>query len=110
MVTWALENAIETADSMRCRGYGLPGRTAFSVFRFDRRDISALSFILACEAYIIAGALSGGLYFRYFPSVRGVWGGAYTISLFVVCLALYAAPVVINLVEDRKWKILESKI
>ena len=33
MVTWALENAIETADSMKSRGYGLPGRTAFSIYR-----------------------------------------------------------------------------
>ena len=31
MVTWALENAIETADSMKSRGYGLRGRTAFSI-------------------------------------------------------------------------------
>lgn len=38
MTTWALENAIETADSMKSRGYGLPGRTSFSMFRFDRRD------------------------------------------------------------------------
>ena len=38
MVTWALENAIETADSMRSRGYGLKGRTSFSLFRMDRRD------------------------------------------------------------------------
>ncbi|MEG2680034.1 MAG: energy-coupling factor transporter transmembrane component T, partial [Oscillospiraceae bacterium] len=30
LVTWALENAIETADSMKSRGYGLPGRTAYS--------------------------------------------------------------------------------
>ena len=29
MVTWALENAIEAADSMKSRGYGLQGRTAF---------------------------------------------------------------------------------
>ena len=48
MVTWALENAIETADSMRSRGYGLPGRTAFSIYRFDRRDKSALLFLLFC--------------------------------------------------------------
>jgi energy-coupling factor transport system permease protein len=110
MVTWALENAIETADSMRCRGYGLPGRTAFSVFRFDRRDFAALLFILACDAYITAGALAGGLYFRYFPSVAGVWGGTYPISLFAVCFALFAMPVAINVREDRKWKLLESKI
>jgi energy-coupling factor transport system permease protein len=110
MVTWALENAIETADSMRCRGYGLPGRTAFSVFRFDRRDTRALIFILAVGAYIAAGAFSGGLYFRYFPTVRGIWGGAYSVSLFVACFALYAMPVAINVVEDIKWKAIESGI
>ncbi|MDR2132003.1 MAG: energy-coupling factor transporter transmembrane protein EcfT [Clostridiales Family XIII bacterium] len=110
MVTWALENAIETADSMKCRGYGLPGRTAFSVFRFDRRDFMALLFMLACDAYIVAGALAGGLYFRYFPSVAGVWGGLRTTGLFAVCFALYAMPVAINLREDAKWKALEAKI
>ena len=31
MVTWSLESAIDTADSMRSRGYGQPGRTAFSI-------------------------------------------------------------------------------
>jgi energy-coupling factor transport system permease protein len=110
MVTWALENAIETADSMRCRGYGLPGRTAFSVFRFDLRDRIALLYIIACDAYIIAGALTGGLRFRYFPSVAGVWGEPYSVSLFAVCFALYAAPLVINAFEDRKWRRLEAGI
>ena len=38
LVTWALENAIETSDSMRSRGYGLHGRTAFSIYRLTRRD------------------------------------------------------------------------
>ena len=33
LVTWALENAIDTADSMKSRGYGMPGRTAFSIFQ-----------------------------------------------------------------------------
>jgi energy-coupling factor transport system permease protein len=108
MVTWALENAIETADSMRCRGYGLPGRTAFSIFRFDRRDFAALLFVLACDAHILAGGLAGGLYFRYFPSVAGVGGGPYPVSLFTVFFALCAMPVAINLWEDRKWKALES--
>jgi energy-coupling factor transport system permease protein len=50
------------------------------------------------------------MYFRYFPTVRGVWGGAYSVSLFIACFALYAAPVAINVIEDRKWKALESKL
>lgn len=62
MVTWALENAIETADSMKGRGYGLPGRTAFSIFRFDRRDKRALLYILTCAAVVVAGAVTGGCF------------------------------------------------
>ncbi len=37
LVTWALENAIETSDSMRSRGYGLKGRTAFSIYKFTKK-------------------------------------------------------------------------
>lgn len=48
MLTWSLENAIETADSMKSRGYGLPGRTAFSIYRFDDRDKMALGWLLYC--------------------------------------------------------------
>ena len=46
MISWALENAIDTADSMKARGYGLPGRTAFSIFIFDKRDLKTLLYIL----------------------------------------------------------------
>ncbi|MDR1960774.1 MAG: energy-coupling factor transporter transmembrane protein EcfT [Gracilibacteraceae bacterium] len=106
MVTWALENAIETADSMKARGYGLPGRTAFSIFRFDRRDFCLLAFILVCGAYIIGGAAAGGLYWRWFPTVRVLWGGALPVSLFAAHCALCALPVIFNLAEDRKWKTL----
>jgi energy-coupling factor transport system permease protein len=110
MVTWALENAIETADSMRGRGYGLMKRTAFSLYHFDRRDGAALIFILACSAYILYGVASGGLYFRYFPTVTGVLSGAYAFSLFAAYGALCLLPMILNFAEDRKWKLIASKI
>ena len=50
MVTWSLENAIETADSMKSRGYGLPGRTAFSIYSFDGRDGKALAWLIAAAS------------------------------------------------------------
>ncbi len=53
MITWALENAIETADSMKARGYGLRGRTAFSIFRFDRRDGIVLSIMAVLLAFLL---------------------------------------------------------
>jgi energy-coupling factor transport system permease protein len=110
MVTWALENAIETADSMKCRGYGLPKRTAFSIFRFDRRDLSALLFVLICGGYLTAGTVSGGLGFLYYPMLEGVRTGTYAISLFVCYCALCLMPLALNVREDRKWKSLRSNI
>ncbi|MBQ5746432.1 MAG: energy-coupling factor transporter transmembrane protein EcfT, partial [Clostridia bacterium] len=51
MITWALENAIETADSMKSRGYGLKGRTAFSIYRMDDRDKYALIWLGFCGLF-----------------------------------------------------------
>jgi energy-coupling factor transport system permease protein len=109
MVTWALENAIETADSMKSRGYGLPRRTAFSIYRFDRRDIHALIFILGCAVYITIGSVTGGLYFRYFPTVRGVWDTPYAVSIFAVYFALCIFPLIVNVKEDFHWRSLKYK-
>ena len=108
LVTWALENAIETADSMKSRGYGLPGRTAFSIYRFDDRDKMALGWLAFCGFYICSGWLAGGLYWRYFPSVKYVSPGPFPISFQLVYLALCLTPVILNVKEDRKWTRLQS--
>ncbi|MCL2766538.1 MAG: energy-coupling factor transporter transmembrane protein EcfT, partial [Peptococcaceae bacterium] len=105
-----LENAVETADSMKSRGYGLKDRTAFSIYSFDKRDMCTMLFLAACGLYVIIGAGLGGLYFRYFPTVKGVGSDVFSISLYVVYFALCFMPVVINLLEDTKWKSIQSKI
>ena len=107
MVTWCLESAIETADSMKSRGYGLPGRTAFSIYRFDDRDKAALCWLCFCGFYIFAGWMAGGLSWRYYPIIKGTLAGAFPISFQLVYLALCLTPVILNRVEDRKWKHLQ---
>ncbi|MDR3296465.1 MAG: energy-coupling factor transporter transmembrane protein EcfT [Clostridiales Family XIII bacterium] len=110
LVTWALENAVETADSMRGRGYGLPGRSAFSIYRLEGRDLRALFFMGAMGAYVVAGNWAGGLYWRYFPGLRGVSATFFSCSLFAAYFILCMTPFVIDRIEDRKWKALQSKI
>ena len=109
LVTWALENAIETADSMKSRGYGLPGRTAFSIYRLDSRDKGALAWLAFCGFYILAGWMAGGLYCRYYPTVRVAPITPMTVSFQLVYLALCLTPVFLNKSEDRKWKHLRSE-
>ena len=109
MVTWSLENAIETADSMRSRGYGLPGRTAFSIYRFDDRDKNVLAWLIFCGAYILSGWLAGGMYFRYYPTVKTAAWTPMTVSFMCIYLALVLTPVILDRKEDRQWKSLQSE-
>ncbi|MBQ2691739.1 MAG: energy-coupling factor transporter transmembrane protein EcfT [Clostridia bacterium] len=104
MITWCLENAIETADSMKSRGYGLPGRTAFSVYRMDDRDRTALGWLGFCGFYIICGAAAGGMNWRYYPTVKCAAWGAFPISFQLIYMLLCLTPSVIDLMEERKWK------
>ncbi|MCM1273544.1 MAG: energy-coupling factor transporter transmembrane protein EcfT [Clostridium sp.] len=51
VITWTLEDYIESSQSMKCRGYTLKGRTAFSIYRFDNRDRSVV--IMLCTGIIV---------------------------------------------------------
>ena len=110
MITWALENAIETADSMKSRGYGLPGRTAFSIYRFEKRDKKALLVIALLGCFVLLGGLSGGLKWRYFPSMKGTISGIYTISLWIAYMGLCLVPIIINRQEERQWDATQLEI
>ncbi|MDR2712108.1 MAG: energy-coupling factor transporter transmembrane protein EcfT [Clostridiales bacterium] len=111
MITWALENAIETADSMKCRGYGLLGRTAFSIYRFSHRDLYALIFLLTCGTAIIAGGFYGAFDFRYFPTIKAqTINYALCIMNYALYFALCVMPLIITGKEARDWKATQSKI
>lgn len=109
LVTWALENAIDTADSMKARGYGLPGRTAFSIYRFDRRDKRALLLLLLCGGGVILGAFTGKLKFVYMPILSGAAFDLWQAGVFVLYLILCAVPIIINGKEGLKWKALQKR-
>ena len=100
LVTWSLEHAIETADSMKSRGYGLKGRTAFSIYRFDDRDRYAFLWLLFCGIFIVSGWMAGKLQWRYYPTVDG----KLFVPLQLVYLALCVTPLIVNGWEAKTWK------
>lgn len=106
MITWSLERSVTTSDSMRARGYGLPKRTAFAIFRFKKRDLFALLYMLALGTYIIFGALGGAVAFECFPYIRM----NNEISVFTAYFLLLIFPVIIEVKEGWKWKLLKRKI
>lgn len=110
MITWALENAIETADSMKSRGYGLKGRNAFSIYRFDERDKYTLIWFVFCGLFLLAGTMLMAFGFRYFPNIRYASLDMTTIPFYCVYFALSITPVILNWKEERKWKTLISNM
>ncbi len=110
MITWSLENAIDTSDSMKSRGYGLPKRTSFSNYHFDKRDCGAFLVILALGIYVVTGGINGVLVYKYFPALKGPEITCYSISVFICYGLLVLSPVIIEVKEAVKWNILRSKI
>ena len=109
MITWALENAIDTADSMRSRGYGIPGRTAFSVFRFSERDIAAITAIVFLGLYVLVGSFAGAAEILYFPYLKSVPFSLYSVSVYFAYGILCLIPIFIEIWEVIKWNVSDWK-
>lgn len=103
-VTRALEASIETADSMRSRGYGLKNRTAYTTYRLDDRDKGMLTIILLSGGFALSGQLCKGLYWRSYPTLRSVEPSRFTIGFFAAFAVLALTPFIFDALEDRKWK------
>ena len=95
---------------MRSRGYGLPNRTTFSIYRFDDRDRTATAWLLFCGAYILSGWMAGGTYFRYYPTVKAATLSPMNASFLLVYLALVLTPVILDRKEARAWQSSKSAI
>lgn len=108
MLTWSLENAVETTDSMKSRGYGLPGRSAFSIYRFDPRDKTCLLWLLSCGFYILCGWAGGGFAWRYFPALAAGALTPLTASFFAAYLALCLTPALVNAYAAKAWAATEG--
>ncbi len=109
MTSWALENAIETSDSMMARGYGLANRTSFSIYGFSLRDKLALGYLLTNVGLILLGNIYGLTNMKFYP--RLVMGGLNLRSaiVYLAYFLLCILPIVINIQEEIRWKSIELK-
>ncbi|PEL09899.1 energy-coupling factor transporter transmembrane component T [Bacillus sp. AFS017336] len=108
LVTWALENGIETADSMKSRGYGLRGRTAFSIFKFEKRDRIVLAIFIVCTTIILIGTYQGITSIKYYPAILIKPLTIWNLFVYFTYLLFLFTPMILNVMEDLKWKSIKS--
>ena len=110
MTTWALENSIETADSMKNRGYGLKGRSTFNVYKFKLTDLIMLVYIILASAYLLLAVKTDIIYYTYYPVTYFNGMTIYSVISYAIYTTLCFIPIIIDFKEDIKWKYLKSKI
>ena len=109
-VSWAMEQSIVSADSMKSRGYGIQGRTAFSIYLFEKRDAAALLWIgMLCAGGAVPHIL-GLMGWTYYPAMSGQLFGPVQFLAYLCYGGMCNLPLIIDLMEDRKWNALRSKI
>lgn len=107
MMTWAMEHSVDTADSMKARGYGMTKRSNYIHYRMHNRDILCLCLMVCLLAIAITGIIDKGLTITYYPefvlkntSVKTL-GIYFAFGFLVLLLPLYECK------EKLKWKYLK---
>ncbi|HKM29987.1 MAG TPA: energy-coupling factor transporter transmembrane component T [Bacilli bacterium] len=110
LITWALENSLDTADSMNARGYGLKQKTRFSVFRYKISDLLLTIIMLSLMAFIIVGSALKYLDYKYYPQLTPTSFDLFNILLYIALGCLMLIPTFIEVKENIKWNFFKSKI
>lgn len=104
MTTWAIEHAVETAQSMKGRGYGLPGRTAFSIYRWQARDTRLFIFELVLGVSVLIGGIRGSFQWSWMPIMSSLHITVENGLIFGSYLLLTLLPAGLNGKEEMEWK------
>ena len=104
--TWALENSIYTADSMKARGFGVKKRTSYSNYRIEGRDVLAILWIGSLAAGVLWLLQRECLFTYYYPYI--VYKES--LSAYVLYTLLCMTPVLMHIREEVRWHRLKSKM
>ncbi len=110
LVTWSLENSVETADSMRARGYGLKGRTSYSIFKWTVRDTVMAALVFAFTAMICFLMSLGYAEYWFYPTFKAFDRSVLAFLLYVGLFVLMMLSTATEIKENIAWRYLRSKI
>lgn len=110
LIAWSLENSMEVSSSMKARGYGLKGRTNFSLFRFKPRDGALLGTSVLMTAFVVTAAAMKYTQFYFYPRITQINLSAFSVIAYTAFAILAFLPFIIEIKESAVWKFYVSKI
>lgn len=101
LLAWSLSDSLDTADSMRARGWASTRhRTSYRPFRHTRRDALALAGVLALLAVAAWCAYGIAVPFHFYPHLSApapAWR-------YLPCALYVALPTILHLREALTWR------
>ena len=101
LMGWSMEDAVETADSMRSRGYGSSvRRSSYRLLSFTHRDratLVVLTLLIVCNAFLVTVALSQFSFYPQMSALRLFWWG------YLPYIALLLFPLLVEGWRNLRW-------
>lgn len=97
LISWSLEDSVETAMSMESRGYGVGKRTWFHLFRFGKEDIVWCVYLVVMFAGMYICQFQGKLQAYFFPEISSSYISGDVWTAFVLGACGMLAPGIYDL-------------
>ena len=110
LIGWSVENAVETAKSMKARGYELKGHTHYHDYKIRKSDAVFLAVSVVMTCIVIWGYKAGNMEFSYYPQIGSITFSAASMAAYIAFAVLAYMPFAIELEENFRWNYYKSKI
>lgn len=110
LITWSLENSVDTSMSMKARGYGIKGRTNYHNFKIHKMDKILLIITLLMDVTVFTGMITGNTTFWFYPEITAIKTTPLAFTSYLAHAVLSFTPFIIELKENLKWKYYVWKI
>jgi len=108
LVTWSLEEAFQTAESMTARGFGAsPQRSSYVRYRWNRENRIVLLFLIVTSIGCLVGWTKGVGTFVVYPVMKTPSWTPETGVYYICYLLFILTPIFIEGREKLKWRLLK---
>ncbi|MBE3568835.1 MAG: energy-coupling factor transporter transmembrane protein EcfT [Bacillales bacterium] len=110
LLTWSLEEAIQTADSMAARGYGIQKRSRYIPFRMQGKDWLAIVYLLVFGTAVAFGWWLGDGVLAVYPILETLLLQGREWVFLLVFVMFVGFPIAIQVREALLWHYWKRKI
>lgn len=105
LLTFSLEEAIQTADSMKARGYGEGTRSSYQYFKINQADVIAVIYLLSLFSLILIGWFSGFGVLTVYPIMES-WHLTRMDTLVLICYSMFLSfPILVEAGGIFRWRL-----